>query len=345
MTFMITTEKDLPLFAATDAWAGRMIKRLQAQAQSLPPAPQPSSSTIDGDEEELDSYDQSILSLIRACSFIARPDVMNERTKLLNPIDNTIKAGSTLIVSTDPQNRVILRGMAPGASHKERESYLLGAVADRGLTQALVEDFIGPDPVDPDMIDDVKMGIMLFANGFKADNTNNHPHATRAGEQGSTFRVEAASCDLYRLPRVGSADQSPPPLLSGVREMVVSNVIGDLYQKAWDAGLATLLASEAKKGNSSGIVPTTLDDESRRAWSQAAREALIRGARDLPPEASGVKDEVFRALDLGDLFTASSPLDSCVDDEHEDQDGFLQGLLTKPSEQNIPSRKARFVTQ
>lgn len=301
MSFMITAVKDISLSEASEAWAARMLRRLQDQASSLPPPP----SLPANDSEDLDRHEEGIASLLQVCSLASRPDILMERTQLLNPTDQSIKAGSTLLVSTSPDGDIVIHGMSPGVSYKDRETYLLGSVNNLDLAQALVSDFLSPlDPIDPDLIEEVKKGMLVYANGFKADNTNNHPHARRGGEgPGFSMTTVPASCDLFRLPRVGSGQPSPL-LLDGVREMVVTNTVGDLYQKAFEAGLSTLLSSEAEKGNTSGQVPTVLDKEAQEAWHKAAKAALIKGLDDLPPEVRGIKEDIMGR----GIFAASRPL-------------------------------------
>jgi hypothetical protein len=301
MSFMITAAKDLALSEASEAFASRMLRRLQARASNMPPPPIP----VTADNDDLDSHDHSIAALMQACSLVSRPEVLLARTNLLNRTDQSIKAGSTLILSTDPRGNVVIHGMSPGVTFKDRETYLLGSVNNMDLAFALVDDFLGPsDPIDPELIADVKKGMLVYANGFKADNSNQHPHARRAGEgPGFTMTTVPASSDLFRLPRVGEG-QPLPLLLDGVKEMVVINTVGDLFQKSYEAGLETLLSSEAKKGNVSGQVPTTLDAEARAAWSKAARGALLKGLDELPPEVRGLKEDILSS----GIFSASVPL-------------------------------------
>ena len=74
------------------------------------------------------------------------------------------------------------------------------------------------DAVDPDFSSAVPGNMLMFANGFKVDNTDNNPNVIRSAD-GPGYRTEIipAQPDVFRLPKAGSVVEAPPVLLSGKR--------------------------------------------------------------------------------------------------------------------------------
>lgn len=340
MTFMITAVRDLSLQDASDAWAARMVKRLQDQFKNRPPSP---SIPVNDGSDQLDDHEESLLSMMQAYTYV-RPESLVENTKLLNPSNQSIKAGSSLLVSVGPSGRVVLQGTSPGTTSKERESYLLGAVHNESLAQAIIEDFLGDNPVDMALPGNLEQDMLIYANGFKADNSSQHPHARRAGEgPGFIERQVPAHTDLFKLVRVGTAaNLSTPLLLTGVREMVITNAVGNVYQQAWDAGLASLSALENRRGGDSGqpSADPKVDLEARQAWSKAAQDAMIKGMDELPKEFRVSPDVMIQHLmSLTQVQGASDP------EEDARSSQLAQSMINQRREgdNNKQLRRARFV--
>ncbi len=110
--------------------------------------------------------------------------------------------------------------MTPGLA-REREAYVLGAVCSEELSLALVQEFLAGDGSSPDpaFSANVPTAMLMFANGFKTDNTGESPLMRRRGD-GPGFGIELipARPSVFKLPRVGArheAGELPPSLVSG----------------------------------------------------------------------------------------------------------------------------------
>lgn len=88
------------------------------------------------------------------------------------------------------------------------------------------------DAVDPKFAAAAPVNMLMFANGFKTDNTNQNPLMRRLSD-GPAYKTELipAKPSVFRLPRVGAREdtgEATPLLLSGEQQLgSVTRVAGN----------------------------------------------------------------------------------------------------------------------
>ncbi|KAG1670838.1 hypothetical protein FOA52_003429 [Chlamydomonas sp. UWO 241] len=267
MSFMITAARDIPIADAIDSSVTALARRMERRFVTSAPLPLPralpplaGAPEGEGGDAALDprtarlvgKYDTSLGALFDAFCMLDAGHLA-KATKLLSPAGDRLRQGSSLIVTTAPGGKITLQAMTPGLA-REREGYVLGAVQDEELCASLIDEFLSREgPADPAFAANVPTGMLMFANGFKTDNTGLSPHMRRAGE-GPAYGVELipARASVFRLPRVGAASDrpgAPPTLVSTVRQRQIIGYISDLYQAAYDAAVAAVPGTASNANN------------------------------------------------------------------------------------------------
>jgi len=308
MTFMLMAARDLPLEAVRDTWAKRISQRLHARGVSLdPPMPLPSAEDLDAAAQGSDPS-PALTSAITALEHspvggyldlyhMFDSDRLAGQTQLLDDSGTKLREGACLLVGSSPTGSLVVQAMSPGKAH-ERESYVLGAVHSPDVMGAVLEEFVGESPVDPEFRSLAARNLLVYVNGFKGDNKDDNPHMRRLGEEaGFEVQLLPPRPSLFKLPAVGQQAQPGTTLVSRVSERVASSAVAAAFERAYEA------AEAVAEQEGEGLTP----EQRARPKFDAAQAVLQRELAALGLNVQGLR--------LGSGLSGSSSSSSAVPEE------------------------------
>ncbi|KAG2489990.1 hypothetical protein HYH03_011619 [Edaphochlamys debaryana] len=225
---------------------------------------------------------------------LAKTKLVDQQTK------RTWRQGGALWVTLEPEGKIMVQAQSGGLVG-EQESYLIGSVEDQeAMAGALMDAFLGPRPVDPDMAAAGRAMLLLPANGFTAGNLEGDPNHPG---------MDAPAPDLPRLRRDPSAFKlqplgggaGPRTVLSGIRDMGAAPQVLDLIARA-----ASAAEDAAAEASSSGADSAAASARAREAAARMLRE----GYDGLAPEARGMvlREAQRLASPAGNGYMTGDPL-------------------------------------
>ncbi|GAX74414.1 hypothetical protein CEUSTIGMA_g1862.t1 [Chlamydomonas eustigma] len=318
MTFLLTAEREIPVQEACDSWAKRLterIKKIDAMSEperpvSLSPDATPAStskpSTIylrtylegPGIASNLAEAPPHPLQGLFETYCMLDPVQLSGQTNLMDYTCQKLRAGASILVAMEPGGCLTLQAMSPGNA-RDRDCYHLGEVQDERLCQAILHEFLGENPVDPEFAKKAPTSLLMFANGFKKDNTNDNPNVILPGVTRISTSMPAPSApEAYSLPRVGSGSVSwerhVPVFVKGIRERSVVSALSALYQKAFEVTQGMPFPQGGTREEIEQV-----DIQRRRA----ANEVLSQGLATLGLNVQGL------GTSSGDLFEGAQTLE------------------------------------
>ncbi|MEW5304170.1 MAG: hypothetical protein WDW38_003537 [Sanguina aurantia] len=292
MTFLITAARDLPLEEVAESVHSQLQPRLARPGASP------------------EERSRALASLAEFYSNF-QPERLAASTLLLDRSLAKVRQGSTLVITTGDQGRMLFQAYTPG-SVGEQECYLLGSMHDSSVCTALTELFVGHGKgcLTPGLRELTAAGVLHLAHGRPLYEeplpTYNPP--VLFGKQ-----------PRFRLPFVGEPKNTM--ILSGVVDTVVTRHCVAAIQEA-TAAAASAAASQASTGTLDVGTPSVSVTEARR---HAARSAFARGVSCL-------------GICVEDLDLSSFPgLENIFGEEHSSPSVSLQVADARAGVSSPPS--------
>ncbi|GIL79490.1 hypothetical protein Vretimale_18373 [Volvox reticuliferus] len=223
-------------------------------------------------------------------------------TSLVDGTGRSWRKGGSLWLTLEPEGDIVVQAQSAGLVG-EQESYLLNRLGGQeALSGAVMDAFLGQQPLDPDMAAAARSLLLLPANGFTAGNRNrdpNHPMFTEPVERLPKMPVDPTA---FHLVSPSQMERLQPgqcgTILSGIRGVGVASQVRSLLVKASEAAAD---AAEAPAPFGGSVEASTSDEvQARRLRArEAAARVLREGLASLGPEARSI---VKRAA-----ATAASP--------------------------------------
>ncbi|GIL52236.1 hypothetical protein Vafri_8159 [Volvox africanus] len=210
----------------------------------------------------------------------------------------------------------------------EQESYLLTRLdGQEALSGAVMDAFLGPQPVDPDMAAAARSLLLLPANGFTAGNRNRDPNHPMFTEPVERLPKVPADPSAFRLLSPSQMERLQPgqcgTLLSGIRGAGVASQVRSLLVRASEAAADAAAATSPISSYTEASTKEEVQARQLRAREAAAR-VLREGLSSLGPVARGI---VKRAV-----VTAASPAGDVLlpelRDHHEPDDHMIPDLFS-----------------
>ncbi|GLC39093.1 hypothetical protein PLESTB_000008200 [Pleodorina starrii] len=306
----------------------RLFLEPPSQQQPQPPAPAAASSATAGDEaadgddglgvswrqmgrEEHERSVQAGMRLLQSLPEALCPDAEPStwplsETPLVDGTKRNWRQGGSLWVTLEPEGGVVFQAQSAGLVG-EQESYLLARVSGQeALSGAVMDAFLGPQPLDPHMAATTRSLLLMPANGFLAGNRNQDPNHPMFSEPVQRLPKVPADPSAFRLVSRSQMERLQPgqcgTVLSGIREFGVANEFRSLLVRAYTAATAEL-GEEASPSDSRSAAAADAASNGSEARQQRAREAAMRVLREglvaMGPEA--------RSLIRRVVVTATSP--------------------------------------
>ncbi|EFJ45938.1 hypothetical protein VOLCADRAFT_105735 [Volvox carteri f. nagariensis] len=154
-------------------------------------------------------------------------------TSLVDDTGRSWRKGGSLWLTLEPEGEIILQAQSAGLVG-EQESYLLTRLErQEALSGAVMDAFLGPQPVDPFMAASARSLLLLPANGFTAGNRNRDPNHPMFSDPVRRQPKVPADPGAFRLVSPSQMERLQPgqcgTILSGIREVTVA---GELFLSA-----------------------------------------------------------------------------------------------------------------
>ncbi|GIL52235.1 hypothetical protein Vafri_8159 [Volvox africanus] len=248
-------------------------------------------------------------------------------TSLVDGTGRSWRKGGSLWLTLEPEGDIVVQAQSAGLVG-EQESYLLTRLdGQEALSGAVMDAFLGPQPVDPDMAAAARSLLLLPANGFTAGNRNRDPNHPMFTEPVERLPKVPADPSAFRLLSPSQMERLQPgqcgTLLSGIRGAGVASQVRSLLVRASEAAADAAAATSPISSYTEASTKEEVQARQLRAREAAAR-VLREGLSSLGPVARGI---VKRAV-----VTAASPAGDVLlpelRDHHEPDDHMIPDLFS-----------------
>lgn len=206
-TLMFTSSRDLDIKKLRNDWGQKLALYLQRREHTP----------------------ESIQTLGQLYN-IFKPERLVSQTQLLDITGEKLREGSTILMTTGPEGRIMVQAISPG-NLKQKENYLLGTVVDEPLCQALLDMFTGPAAIDQDFALRVGHKMLFYINGFKSRNRDNNPNQLLPSEPFPYITdLIPAKASVFSLPAVG--EQRQPTVVNHVKDQLKYKKLADAFAEA-----------------------------------------------------------------------------------------------------------------
>ncbi|KXZ43889.1 hypothetical protein GPECTOR_78g77 [Gonium pectorale] len=232
------------------------------------------------------------------------------------------RQGGSVWVTLEPEGGVLVQAQSPGLVGEQESFQLVRLQGQDALAGAVVEAFMGPRPLDPEMAAAARLHMLLPINGFTAGNKERNPnHPIQEGPPPRPLKAPADPA-AFRLAPPGQPSPEDSLLLDGVRLQRVATEVSSLLDGAVQAAAAAgePTAAEARQAALAalreGVGRLGPDARSSLSAAAAAREAADPAMEGLV--AALARDPWPAARLVPDLFSLARSLDAEAPDEQQE---------------------------